>query len=284
VRVTPAQDVSAPVSITTDLALGGRWTSLRSSGPVGEREWLWQNPTVSLAQRAGVRPGSGFVDAGGGEECLPSVVGSPERGHDHGDVWCRPWVGEPADACVRTREGLTLRRRLEPRDGTVRVDYEITGHPGSTFLHAAHLLVDVTERAVLEVPGAPDVVVQDRPVPGRRRRTRWPDGDGVRLDTLGATDGTALCAVVASDAVDLVDGRDRLSLLWGSDAGVPVSFVLWRNLGGWPAESPYRSIGIEAMVGAATEVAAAAPHELAAIGDDGTLRWWLEISASARSG
>src|SRR5581483_10582739 len=50
----------------TDLEHGGRWTSLR----LGGREWLWQRADPA---RAGVAPGDAFVDAGGLEECVPTV-------------------------------------------------------------------------------------------------------------------------------------------------------------------------------------------------------------------
>lgn len=261
------------LQVTTDLALGGRWTSLRA----GEREWLWRNSAVSLAERAAARPGAAFVDAGGGEECFPSVNGDPALGQDHGDVWCRPWVGEHADASARTRDGLTLRRRLGHRDGTVRADYEITGAPGARFLHAVHLLLDVSEAARLRVPGAPMVTLQ-----GERAgtRTRWPDAAGIRLDRLGPDDGTATGAVVASDAVEILDGDRALRLRWGTEAEVPTSFALWRNLRGWPDGSPYRSIGIEPMLGATTSLEHADTGEAVALGPRGSLTWWLEISAA----
>lgn len=281
--VSDAHDRAAgSLTVTTDLALGGRWTSLRS----GEREWLWRNPGVTLAERAQARAGMPFVDAGGGEECFPSVTGDPALGHDHGDVWCRPWVGEPADAAARTRDGLTLRRRLSDRDGSVRADYEITNSSGGAargarFLHAVHLLLDTSPVATLHVAGRPETAVQDHPRPGQVTRGTWPHVAGARLDLLGPDDGTATCAVVASDAVDIRDGDRSLSLRWGSRPGIPTSFVLWRNLRGWPAGGPYRSIGIEPMIGATTALAGAAEHETLALDETGSLTWWLEITAAA---
>lgn len=263
----------------TDLALGGRWTSLRA----GEREWLWRNPAVSFADRARARPGAAFVDAGGGEECLPSINGDPARGHDHGDVWCRPWVGEPGDAAVRTAAGLTLRRRLSHVRGVVRADYEISGRPGEPFVHAVHLLLDVSQDATLAVEGSPAVMRRHHPRAGEVTRSTWPDAGGTRLDRLGPDDGTATGAVVASDAVEIDDGDHRLRLGWGAQPGTPTSFLLWRNLGGWPAGVPYRSIGIEPMIGATTALAGARPDEVARIGPDGVLAWWLEISGCRAS-
>lgn len=268
------------VRLRTDLEHGGRWTSLRSTGPAGEREWLWPNPAVSPARRATAGPRQPFVDAGGGEECFPSVTGAVERGHDHGDVWSRPWSGEDADAGATTGD-LALRRRVTPGEGVLRVDYEITGPGGTGVLHAVHLLLALSQDARVEVPAGADVVLQDHPAPGRAHRTRWPDGDGVDLACLGPADGTARSAVVAVDAVDVVDGRDRLSLRWGvgAPARAPVSLVLWRNLGGWPASAPYRSIGIEPLLGAALDRDRAEPGQLAVLGQE-PLRWWVEVSAS----
>lgn len=263
------------LQVTTDLALGGRWTSLRA----GEREWLWQNPAVSLAARAEARPGTAFVDAGGGEECFPSVTGDPADGLDHGDVWCRPWVGEPGDAAARTRDGLTLRRRMRHRDDHLRVDYTVSGPPGASVLHAVHLLLDLSEDARVHVPGLPAVLVPGHPEAGTVSRTQWPDGAGVPLDRLGPDDGTARCAVVAADAVEIRDGGHALALRWGTPSGAPVSFLVWRNMGGWPAASPYRSFGIEPMLGATTSLIDADDAELAVLGPGGTLDWWLEIGA-----
>jgi hypothetical protein len=62
-----------PLSVRTDPVSGGRWTSLRSF----EREWLWTNPdSESASARMRVVPGDAFVDAGGAEECFPSVRGT----------------------------------------------------------------------------------------------------------------------------------------------------------------------------------------------------------------
>jgi len=270
-----------PLSVTTDLATGGRWRSLRSEGTDGVREWLWHNPAVSEETRRRAAPPQAFVDAGGGEECLPSVVGRPEHGNDHGDMWWRSWQGSPSDAVVTsTTHGLTLRRRLGSVGGTVRADYQIIGGPGAGVLHAVHLLLDLSPRARIRVPGRPEVTIQDRPMTGGSIPTRWPDGDGVELDRCGPDDGTTRCAVVATSAVDVIDGEETLSLRWGAEADVPLSFVLWRNLGGWPSGNPYRSIGVEPMVGAATDAVGAAEGELALLDEHGTLEWWLEISAT----
>jgi len=260
-----------PLTVRTDPALGGRWTSLAAPG----REWLWRNPHVPAAARAGVAPGDPFVDAGGGEECFPTINGPS----DHGEVWSRPWTSDGDGAAVRAG-ALTLTRRLVADDGTVRAGYTITGPPGAAVLHAVHLLLDLGPAARLEVPGRPGTLVVEWPAPGATTPTTWPDGGGVPLDVLGPDDGTARCAVVATDRLDVVDGADRLSLRWGTPFAVPLSVVVWRNLGGWPDDGPYRSVGVEPLLGAETDLDRAAPDRLARLGPDGRLEWWLTIEAA----
>ena len=76
--------VAVPLTLVTDEQHGGRWTSLRA----GSREWLWANPDPAVVRSRGtVEPSDPFVDAGGVEECVPTVRGVP----DHGDAWSRVW-------------------------------------------------------------------------------------------------------------------------------------------------------------------------------------------------
>ncbi|MFC8799709.1 hypothetical protein ACFT1B_33655 [Streptomyces griseoincarnatus] len=271
----PDAGVTRPLTVRTDLTLGGRWTSLATP----EREWLWRNPRVADAERAAVAPGDPFVDAGGGEECFPTLNGPS----DHGEVWSQPWAADDDDgaAQVKTRD-LSLRRRLSADDGVVRATYAIDGPPGAPVLHAVHLLLDVGPGARLEVPGRPDVLVVEWPERGGTVPSTWPDGDGVPLDILGPDDGTARCAVVATDRVDIVDGADRLSLSWGVEPGyaAPVSFVVWRNLVGWPKGAPYRSIGVEPLLGAESNLDRAGRDRLAHLDESGRQAWWLEARAS----
>jgi hypothetical protein len=272
----PDAGVARPLTVRSDLALGGRWTSLATP----EREWLWRNPRIASSAREAVVPGDAFVDAGGGEECFPTINGPS----DHGEVWSQPWAADTSGAGLAptTAGGLTLRRHLTADDGVVRAAYEVDGPPGAAVLHAVHMLLDVGPDARLEVPGRPDVLVVEWPEPGRTVPATWPDGAGVPLDVLGPDDGTARCAVVASDRVDVVDGTDRLSLRWGVEPGyaAPVSFVVWRNLRGWPRGAPYRSIGVEPLLGAESHLDRAAPHRLAHLDGTGRIAWWLEVHAS----
>jgi len=152
----------------------------------------------------------------------------------------------------------------------------ITGAPGTGFLHALHLLLDVGPTARLLVPGAPAVRVLDSDRPDRH----WPDG----LDRLGPDDGTAVCALLPGTSIaTVVDGRHALRLGWqSSDQPEQTSLLLWRNLRGWPAANAYRSIGIEPMLGRAADRSTAAAHELAGVGPAGRTGWTLRLEALTR--
>jgi hypothetical protein len=252
-----------PLSVRTEPELGGRWTSLRSF----EREWLWTNPDTKIAQaRKRVLPGAAFVDAGGAEECFPTVRGEP----DHGDAWTRTWSIDGAKHTVDVPQVGQLSRRVSG-DNPVVVDYEVTGRPGTPFLHALHALLDLSSTARLTVPGSPRITVLDVDDPERE----WPNG----LDALGPDDGTAICVLVPGcHEVTVVDGEYALRFTWDSeDASELCSLLLWRNLAGWPEQRPYRSIGVEPMVGRAADLSTADPNACAQIGPLGHFRWVLRL-------
>jgi len=247
-----------PLTVEVDERHGGRWTSLRTS----TREWLWRNPAVADA-RAAVRPGAAFVDAGGGEECFPTVRGEP----DHGDVWTRDW----RHGDVRTG-ALGLHRQIRT-NGAATVTYDVTGPPGTPFVHAVHLLLDVSEQARLEAPATVAHLLD-----GPGGTVPWPSG----LDALGPDDGTAVAAVLPGcAAATVVDGPDALSLSWRVLADeAECSLLLWRNLCGWPAGRPYRSIGVEPMLGTAADLHGTGTP--ATIPASGRLTW--ELTLSVRNG
>lgn len=254
-----------PLDWAVDLEHGGRWTSWRAAG----REWLWRNPRVPAVERSRVRPGAAFVDAGGAEECCPTVRGRP----DHGTAWSRSWSGSPSDASVDV-PGLGTLRRTVLAGPQVQIGYRIDGEPGTRFLHALHALLAVGDDAVLDVPGAREMIVLDEPDPERP----WPSG----LDRLGPDDGTAICALLPGvRRAVITDGPDRLELSWDCPEHPELcSLLFWRNLGGWPEAGPYRSIGIEPMVGRAAELTTAEQDSCAVIGPAGSFHWSLHITAS----
>ncbi|MFJ4682431.1 hypothetical protein [Streptomyces sp. NPDC088789] len=267
-----------PLTAETDAGLGGRWTSLTAAG----REWLWHRPDPA---RHTVRPGDSFVDAGGLEECVPTVRGLP----DHGDAWSRPWR-RAGDSDVVETPDFVLHRSIDHRAGAVHARYRLSADPGYRFLWAAHALLDLGVGARLHAPaGTPTRIFPeaahliDRPWPDHAPHLTgpWPAPYGLALDRFGPADGTAAGAVLTrcSD-VRVTDGPDTLRLTLHAGADVPVSIGLWRNLGGYPAAAPYRSIGVEPMLGAVFDLAEAGEGEAAVVPRGGELCWELHVTAT----
>lgn len=245
--------VTVPLYAEVDNALGGRWTSLRTA----RREWLWHRRDPA---RSSVTPGAPFVDAGGLEECVPTVRGVP----DHGDAWSRPW-DETGVFCLE----FVLSRRIESKDGAVIADYELTAEPGYRFVWAAHALLDLSPAAHLVAPAGTPVLITD-PAPVL---CEWPAG----LAQLGPDDGTAVGAVLEHDQIRVVDGDHQLDL-HVECADQPVSIALWRNLRGWPEGDPYRSVGVEPMLGRTFD-RADRTRPVAVVPASGTVRWRLTLTA-----
>ncbi|MGN9786924.1 hypothetical protein ACTMTF_36260 [Nonomuraea sp. ZG12] len=272
--------VTVPLRARFDLECGGRWTSLAGGG----REWLWSRPDPA---RAAVVPGVEFVDVGGVEECLPTVRGLP----DHGDVWSRPWKGSAGESFVQG-EDFSLRRRITEEGGAVVGEYRLSADPGYSFVWAAHALLDLGDDARLIAPPAtPTRVFPEAagllgypwPTGARYLEGRWPDPLGLPLDRFGPCDGSAVGAVLRCGAVQVVDGPDVLRLRVEAPEGVPVSTALWRNLGGFPAEAPYRSIGVEPMLGAVFDLVEAGSGDAAVVPASGELMWRLVVAAERMS-
>jgi hypothetical protein len=253
---------SVPLTVDIDPQHGARWTSLRTS----QREWLWTNPDDTIRRdRRRVTPGATFVDAGGAEECFPTIRGEP----DHGDAWTRAWRAEVSTLAVDVPGFGRLSRRIEGNT-PVLIHYEVTAPPGTVFLHALHALLDVSPQARLVVPEADRMIVLD----GNDPRRRWPSG----LDSLGPDDGTAICALLPEcRQATVIDREYALTFTWDSTSAPEMcSLLVWRNLGGWPPQSPYRSIGIEPMVGRAAELSGD-PSDYPRVGPSGHFRWSLQL-------
>lgn len=275
-----ATDALAPL-VHTDLDRGGRWTSLR----VGGREWLWQRDAPA---RDAVGPGDSFVDAGGLEECIPTVRGIP----DHGLAWSRRWR-RSGDTDTVDCGDFVLARRLALTDGGVVADYHLTAEPGYRFVWAAHALLDLGCGATISLPdGAPvrlypeaaPFLDRDWPTCAPYVAGAWPEPGGVPLSELGPDDGTALGAsVLGINHVAVIDGDHRLTMLLDAGADVPVSIALWRNLGGYPPDAPYRSIGVEPMLGTVFDLADAGPGDAAVVPQSSSLHWRLHITGSEAS-
>jgi hypothetical protein len=160
---------------------------------LGSREWLWHRPDPA---RCAVRPGDAFVDAGGLEECLPTVRGVP----DHGALWSVPWR---PDGTVDA-DGFTLARTIRQVDGTVIADYRLAGEPGRPFIWAAHALLELSPAARLDAAPGTRVRVYDAGVEPWADQI-WP----LPLRELGPVDGTAVGAVLTDCPSATVAGSRR---------------------------------------------------------------------------
>jgi hypothetical protein len=271
-----------PLTVQVDAGHGGRWTSLRGGG----REWLWHRDEP---QRAHVIPGDAFVDAGGFEECVPTVRGFP----DHGDAWSRAWkVADDAGLAHVVRcPQFELTRSIDVRTGAVVAEYRLTAEPGFRFLWAGHALLDLSEQAFLQLeqnlqtrlfPEAGPYLGQAWPDGADWIEENWPAPAGLRLEDLGPADGSAVGAVIygagTAAAAVVHDGPDRLRMTLEA-AGQPVSVALWRNLGGFPRGGPYRSIGVEPMLGRVFDLAQAGEGDCAVTPPAGEVRWRLTVTA-----
>lgn len=254
---------SPPIQVDIDARLGGRWSSL--VGRSG-REWLWRN---DVPARRAVRPGSAFVDAGGLEECLPTVGGKP----DHGDVWCRPWVPE-GDGLMVSTDPFTFRRSIEVGPSGITARYRLQGPPGARFVWAAHAAVDLARGARLLVPTGRAMWVNDEL---GTSDASWPSFRATDLSRLGDDDGTALMIIVPElRTVSVLDRDDVFTMTLGVE-GQPAGVAMWRNLGGWPSDNPYRSIVLEPMLGYSPTLSLARDGEAAVVPSSGDVAWSLTI-------
>ena len=278
-----------PLIVQTDPEHGGRWTSLRA----GTREWLWLRDEPL---RDHVTVGDDFADAGGLEECVPTVRGIP----DHGDAWTRAWIAiDEHEHVVRCKE-FELTRRVSVDHGAVVADYRLAADPGYRFIWAAHALLDVSPRATLELGQGSKVRLFPEAAP--HLSEPWPDGAawvegdwpapaGLRLDTLGPDDGSGVGAVAyRPDATNVhgratalvLDGPDQLRMTVEAEAQ-PTAIALWRNLGGFPQPVPYRSIGVEPMLGRVFDLADALDGDCAVTPESGEVHWRLTIASFRRT-
>lgn len=255
--------------VAIDPADGGRWTSLWLAG----RDWLWSGPGLLSGPRTGH---TAFTDAGGLDECFPTVRGTP----DHGGLWNQPWEGSVAYG------DATLTRTFTSGTDTVVVDYTLQAPPGYRFIWAAHALLDCAVGAFVWAPAGTECRLYPEAAP--LLAEPWPDGapwipdawpTQLDLTTYGPSDGTAVGAVLIDCPSVTVRDRGAELTMTLSCPGQPVSTALWRNLAGFPDEAPYRSLGVEPMLGRGFDLAEAGPDDAAVVPSSGELAWRLTVSA-----
>ncbi|MDX6294328.1 MAG: hypothetical protein QOH50_3403 [Kribbellaceae bacterium] len=289
-------------SVGIDHRDGGRWTSLKLAG----REWLWSGPGLHSGPRVGM---TSYVDVGGLDECFPTVRGVPDHGvlwsHEWSegwddrrdtlwddssdDRWDELWETVETDEFVFGRRMISGARRPPYELNALWADYRLVAEPGYRFVWAAHALLDCAVGAQVVVPGGtscrlfPEASkVLDRPWPAGALwvEDAWPRPGGIDLGTYAETDGSAVGAVLVDCPVASVTDQGTTLRFELECPGQPVSTALWRNLGGFPADQPYRSLGVEPMLGRVFDLAEAGPGDAAVVPAAGVLSWRLTVSAS----
>jgi hypothetical protein len=252
--------------VRIDTADGGRWTSLW----LANREWLWGGPGLLDGPRTGH---TAFTDAGGLDECFPTVRGTP----DHGGLWNQPWSDSVA------YDNTKLTRTFTTGRDTVTVDYHLSAPAGYRFVWAAHALLDCAVGATISAEPSecrlyPEAapLLDTWPTAAPWVATTWP---ALGLDAYGPSDGTAVGAVLVDCPRATVRDRDTELTMILSCPGQPVSTALWRNLAGFPDGTPYRSLGVEPMLGRVFDLAEAGPGDAAVVPASGELAWRLTFSA-----
>ena len=272
--------------VAIDLDDGGRWTSLL----LGGREWLWTGPGLLSGSRTGL---TSYVDVGGLDECFPTVRGVP----DHGGLWNQPWgtLDEDEDWDVVQYGDAVLLRRFNGGEtpaemtdaGAIWVDYRLIAPAGYHFTWTAHALLDCNVGTSLAAPAGTTCRLYPEaashlsiPWPaGPWVEASWPSPGGIELETYGPTDGSAVGAVLVDlSTISVRDGDDELTFAL-SCPGQPTSVAVWRNLGGFPDGTPYRSLGVEPMLGRVFDLAEAGPGDAATVPESGQLTWRLVVSA-----
>jgi len=269
--------------VIIDAEDGGRWTSLYLAG----REWLWSGPGLVVGSRTGM---PSFVDAGGLDECFPTIRGKP----DHGGLWSQPWTGQPPGPTSAIHGSATLTRAftagVDPASvadaDSVIVDYRLQAPPGYRFIWAAHALLDCAVGTTVSAPPGAECRLYPEAAP--HLPDAWPAGvpwvtagwpTPLDLTTYGPSDGTTVGAVLIDCPTVSVRDRGVELTMTLSCPGQPVSTALWRNLAGFPADSPYRSLGVEPMLGRVFDLSEAGPDDAAVVPASGELAWRLTVSA-----
>jgi hypothetical protein len=229
----------AVIQLHVEPHLGGRIASIIDSRG---RERLWNRPDP---RRRDVVPGGAFVDVGGVEECFPTF-----EDPDHGEVWSRRWR-EEGDWLVADMADARLSRRIEVDPTGFTSRYELEAEPGYRFVWAFHALLAPHDVREVEVPQGGKVLSWPAGYQGAAREDLWPRvGVEPRFDRVGPDDGTAVFALIPDAALAVVhslSGSFTTTLV--PDDVQPVAVGIWRNLGNWPEVTPYRSWGVEPMIG-----------------------------------
>jgi galactose mutarotase-like enzyme len=292
-EVVQVENASLCVSVLPER--GGKLTSLRTR-PDG-LEWL-HPPLRPYAQ---ARSDGAFEqsDAGGWDECLPSVAGSTGV-PDHGDLWRLPWsVTRQGQGLQMSADALSaplrFHRHLSLNGSALALRYRVEniGSGTAEFVYSAHPLLQVEEGdRILLPPSVTSLRVESSA--GERlgpsgARCGWPlaydsRGREVNLSRVGPADGATAEKLFAGPLAEgwcaLYRARLRRGIVFRWDAAVLPYVGLWISLGAWPASSGARqyTVAIEPSNAACDSLDTARSLGLAtALAAGQSVTWSMEV-------
>ena len=240
--------------------MGGKIVSIvvRGHGKLAgnlDRELL--HPAIHPYNEATRSSGFQDSDAGGWDECLPSVAGCHWKGvdiPDHGDVWRTPWTAVIRnDALLAHTQAFSLPLRFSRRialDGpTMHLNYAVTntGTSAADFLWSAHPLFQVQEGDRIVLPDDTDTVhVEGSTVSALLRNEPWcpwphvhlAHGGHLDLSTVGPQDGHTshklFAGPLATGWCGLYRTQLQLGIVMRFDPTHTPFAGLWISQGAWP--------------------------------------------------
>ena len=222
---------------------------------LGERELL--HGPIHAYNIATETSGFELSDAGGWDECLPSVascaVGETSI-PDHGDVWRKPWTAVLKHDSILSRvEAFSLPLRFTrwvSLDGpAMHLRYAVTniGEHGTDFLWSAHPLFQVEEGDRIVLPDTVHQVRVEGTTVERLEREddlcAWPrapleHGGHIDLSTVGAMDGKTAHKLFAGPLstgwCGLYREKLRMGIVMRFDPTHTPYAGLWISHGAWP--------------------------------------------------
>ena len=243
--------------------MGGKIVSIvvRGHGSLAgshDRELL--HPPIHAYEEATQTSSFEHSDAGGWDECLPSVAACQWNAADipdHGDVWRTPWNAVVRnDALLAQTQAFSMPLRFTRRialDGPImHLNYAVinTGDHPTDFLWSAHPLFQVQEGDRIVLPeGTETVHVESSSVPDLTRSglpCAWPHvhlshGGHLDLSTVGHQDGVTYHKLFAGPLstgwCGLYREQLQLGILMRFDPTHTPFAGLWISQGAWPAGS-----------------------------------------------
>jgi len=232
--------------------MGGKFVSLRCLGRGESRELL--HPPIHVYTTATRTSGFELSDAGGWDECLPSVAACSAEGvnvPDHGDVWRLPWQARIEDNAISASvDGFSLPLRFTRRvalDGpAIQLDYtaENIGEQPTAFLWSAHPLFQVDEGDRILLPREVDQVGVEYASAGEMSaRSAWPhahprQSTPIDLSRVGAFDGKTAYKLFAgplqSGICGIYRAKLQIGILFHFDPRAVPFAGLWISQGAWP--------------------------------------------------